>query len=127
MPFLTGRRKKWLLHRTSVSHVHLLFDLSREDVKVVLELNHNDESKRLEMFEKIEKYKGIMDQGFEQGLIWDFAYQRDSGQEVCRIYVKLEGVDFHKQSQWEVMYEFMARQMFQLETNFLEIRDLIKE
>lgn len=125
MHFLNGRRKKWLLHRTKINQVHLKFDPGRNSVKVVVELLHRNELKRLEMFEKIEQYKVILEEGFPDGLIWDFAFERDSGQQVCRIYAELKNVDIHRQSQWEVMYEFMAKSMFQLENNFLEIRDLI--
>ena len=127
MPFLQGKRKRWLLHRTKVNNVHLKFEPSRDGVKVILELLHRDENKRLEFYERIEQYKIILEQGFEDGLIWDFAYERESGQIVCRIYVELKGVDLHRQSQWEEMYGYMAENMNRLENNFLEIRDLIRD
>ena len=127
MSFLCGKRKKWLLHRTKVNNAHLKFEPGRSGVKVILELLHRSESKRLEMYEKIEQYKVILEQGFPEGLIWDYAYERESGQQVCRIYAELSGVDLHRQSQWEEMYTFMAEKMYQLENNFLEIRDLISD
>lgn len=126
MPFLKGKRKKWLLHRTGVNHVHMKFDVGRSGVKVVLELLHRSEDERLAMFEKLTQFKALLEEGFEGGLVWDYAYTRESGQEVARIYTELEGVDVHRQGDWEEMYEFMARKMHQLETNLLEIRDLIK-
>lgn len=125
MPFLPKDEKNWLLHRTKVPNVHLKFDLLRNKVLVALEILHRDEAKRLDQFEKIEKYKIILEEGFENGLTWDYAYFRDSGQEVCRIYAYVEGLDYHKQSQWEDIYTFMAENMFRLQTNFIEIRDLI--
>lgn len=127
MLYLRGRKKTWMLHRTKVSNVHLKFDPNRNGVRVVLEIQHKSEEKRLEMFERIEQYKSILEDGFESGLIWDFAYLKEEGNEVCLIYTELCGVDLYRQSQWETMYGFMAENMYLLENNFLEIRDLISE
>lgn len=126
MNYLRGRRKKWMLHQTKVNHVHLKFDPGRNGVQVILEILHRSEEQRLEVYEQIESCKGILEEGFENGLIWDFAFVRENGQEVCRIYTEKTGVDLHKMADWEEMYEFMAENMYQLELNFLEIRELIK-
>lgn len=124
---MKGRRKMWILHKTKVPHVQLKFDTGRDGVQVILELLHRSETERLEMYELIERCKGILEEGFENGLIWDFAYVRDNGQEVCRIYCEQKGLDLHRQADWEEMYTFMAENMYRLETNFLEIRELIKK
>ncbi|MFA9390057.1 MAG: DUF4268 domain-containing protein [Prolixibacteraceae bacterium] len=125
MSFLRGRKKKWMLHQTKVNNVHLKFDPGRDGVQVILEILHRSEDQRLAVYEQIESCKSIMEEGFTQGLIWDFAFVRDNGQEVCRIYTFKEGLDIYRQSQWEEMYQFMAENMYRLEQNFLEIRDLI--
>ncbi len=127
MGFLRGRGKTWILHRTKVSNVHLKFDLSNSNVKVVLELEHRNEEKRLEMFEKLEMYQSLLEDGFVNGLIWDFAYLREKGNEVCRIYTQLDNANIYNISQWEDIFSFMAENMYLLEKNFLEIRDLIND
>ena len=124
---LKGRKKKWILYDTGVSRVDLKFDVGRQNARVILEINHRDEVRRLELYEKIEQYKAIIEQDFEEGLIWDFAFLRDNGQEVCRIYTQLDGVDLHRQNQWPEIYQFFAENMLKLERNFLEIRDLLIE
>lgn len=125
--YLNSWKKKWILHKTKVSNVHFKFDTGREGVQVILEIQHKSEKERLAMFERIEACKNMLEQGFEEGLIWDFLYQRDNGKQVCRIYTQLNGVDLHKQSQWQEMYDFMAKNMKQFEINFLEIRDILVE
>lgn len=125
LDYLSGRDKKWILHRTKVKNVHLKFEPGRDAIRVILEIMHRDETKRLEQFEKIERYKIVLEEGFENGLIWDFAYRRENGQEVCRMYAEKKGLDWHRQSQWEEIYKFMAENMFRLENNFLDIRELI--
>lgn len=126
MQYLRGKQKKWILHRTGVNNVHLKFEPDNNGVKVILEIQHKNETVRLEMYEKIEQYKAILEDGIETEVIWDFAYVRDLGQKVCRIYTELKGVNIYRQSDWEEMYHFMAENMFRLENNFIDIRDILK-
>ena len=124
-PFLKGRRRIWMLHKTKVPHVQLKFDPGRDGIQIILELLHRNENERLEVYELLERCKTILEDGFSNGLIWDFAYMRENGQEVCRIYTEKKGLDIHRQRDWEEMYEFMAANMLQMEKNFLEVRELI--
>jgi hypothetical protein len=123
--YLKGKRRMWMLHKTKVNHVHFRFETGRENVQVMLEILHRNEDQRLEVYEKLEQCKGIMERGFPNGLIWDFAFIRENGQEVCRIYTEYNGVDMYNVGHWETMFKFMAENMFRLESNFLEIRDLL--
>lgn len=127
-PLLRHKRKKWMLHRTKIKGVVLRFEAGRENAMVMLELNHKNENKRLKAFEILERYKPILEDGFDEGLIWEFYHQReDSGQEVCRIFTTLESVDLHRQNQWPDIFNFFIENMVKLEENFLQIRDVLKE
>jgi hypothetical protein len=127
LPELTGKKKKWMLHRTKISHVTLKFQVGREYADVILEINHKNEERRLNVYELIEKYRPLLEDGFPDGLIWDFAYERDNGQEVCRIYERKQGVDLHRQKQWNEIFAFFSENMLRLQTNFLDFRDILKE
>lgn len=127
VPELKGRKKKWILYDTKVKGLDLKFDVGRRSAKVMVELNDRSENKRLELFEKLEKYKAILESGFESGLEWELVYEYENGKQVCRIFTKLEGVDIHKQQQWPEIYNFFIENMIQLENNFLSIKDVIIE
>ena len=127
-PLLRERRKKWMLHRTKIQGVALRFEASRTDAKVMLELSHKNEDKRLKAFEILENYKVVIEDGFSEGLIWEFFHQReDSGQEVCRIYTILNNVNYHRRTDWPGIYNFFIENMLRLEENFLMVRDVLKE
>lgn len=115
----------WMLHHTKVDHVQLKFDLQQNQVRVAIELSHRDEDERLRMFEKLESCKLLLEEGFESGLIWDFAFVKENGHEVCCIFTRLEGVDYHQTDNWPQIFSFMANNMFLLERNFIEIRDIL--
>lgn len=126
-PDLQFKKKKWMLHRTKIKGVALRFDIDRKSAKVILELHNRSERLRLKAFEVLERYKIVLEEGFENGLIWEFYYQRpDSGQEVCRIYTTLENVDLHRRNQWPDIYNFFIENMLKLEENFLQVRDILE-
>lgn len=126
-PDLQFKKKKWILHRTKIKGVALRFEAGREDAKVILELYNRNEKLRLIAFEVLERYKILIEEGFEDGLTWEFYYQRpDSGQEVCRIYTTLKNVDIHRQNQWPDIYNFFIENMLKLEENFLSVREVLE-
>jgi hypothetical protein len=105
----------------------LKFDPGRDYAIVALEINHKSESKRLQVYELLERYRLILEQGFSDGLIWDFCYLNDNNQDVCRIYIEKEGLDLHRLSDWLAIYTFFAENMNLLQENFLEIQEMLIE
>jgi hypothetical protein len=127
VPELQGKNKKWILYDTKITGLDLKFEVDRQSAKVMIELNHRNEHKRLDLFEKLQQYKPILEAGFENGLEWDFLYVRESGEEVCRVLVEQQGFDIHRQNQRPDIFNFLIDNMLQLESNFMEIRDVLKE
>jgi hypothetical protein len=127
VPELAGRKKKWILHDTKISHLDLKFDVGKDFAMVALEINHRNDELRFKIFELIERYRPMLESGFPEGLIWDFCYIRNNGQEVCRIYKEFNGVDFHKISDWLQIYTFFAENMLKLQDNFLQIQEYLAD
>ncbi|MBR5296413.1 MAG: DUF4268 domain-containing protein [Parabacteroides sp.] len=126
-PYLRRRRKIWTLYNTKVKGVELKFDATREGAFVILEVNLKNESERLEMFERLTWYKDTIEKDFPEGLIWDICFVRETGNQVARIYTAKTGIDFHRRSDWGEFFQFMARQMYLLERNFMSIAEYLRE
>jgi hypothetical protein len=126
VPALKKRKSKFMLYNTKMKGVELKFDATRDGAYVILEINHPDDTKRFELYEQFEAYKVIMEKDFPQGLIWDFAYLRDCGTEVCRIYSHKGGMDIHRRIQWMDFYTFMTGEMLKLEKAFRTVKDVIE-
>jgi len=122
-PELRHKKKKWVLYDTGLSGIDLKFDVNREEVVVMIEINSRSESRRLEIFETLQKYRILLEDGFQEPLTWDFCFLRESGHEVCRIYKSFPNVDFHHQNQWPDIFNFLIDNMLILENNFMDIRD----
>ena len=126
-PYLRRRRKIWTLYNTKVKGVELKFDATRDGAFVILEVNLKNESERLDMFERLTWYKDTIEKDFPEGLIWDICFVRETGNQVARIYTSKTGIDFHRRSDWGEFFQFMARQMYLLERNFMSIAEYFRE
>ena len=125
LPEMAGRRDNFLLN-TKMKGVEFKYDATRTGAEVILEINLRDENERLRKYEQFERYRAVMESEFPDGLVWDFAYRRPCGNEVCRIYSRREGLDIHRRSDWLAFYRFMATEMLKLEQAFLEVKDAIE-
>jgi len=126
IPALKRRKSKFMLYNTKMKGVEMKFDATRDGASVILEINLHDEKARLEKYEQFEQYKTIIEKQFPQGLIWDFAYIRECGTEVCRIYTQKSGIDLHRRIQWMEFYEFMSTEMLKLEKAFKMVKEVIE-
>lgn len=120
---LRHKKKKWVLYDTGLRGIDLKFEVTRQEAMVMIEINSREENRRLQIFEAMEKYRRLLEDGFAEQLIWDYCYVTESGQEVCRIYTSLSNVDFHQQIQWPTIFNFFIDNMLTLENNLLEIKD----
>ncbi|MDD3079783.1 MAG: DUF4268 domain-containing protein [Paludibacter sp.] len=126
IPAMKKRKSKFMLYNTKMKGVEMKFDATRDGAFVILEINHPNTDKRFDIYEKFEQYKSIMEQEFSDGLIWDFAYIRETGNEVCRIYTQKKGIDIHRRIQWLEFYKFMVDNMLKLEKAFKMVKDVIE-
>ena len=126
VPELKGKKKKWMLYDTKIPGLDLKFEAGRDSAKVMIELNHRSEEKRLEVFEMLLRYKPQLEEGFGGGLRWEFLYIRENGAEVCRIFAEQTGLDIHNKNQWPDIYNFFISNMLQLENNFKNIREFLE-
>lgn len=124
---LKKRKSKFMLYNTKMKGVELKFDATRDGAYVILEINHNDATKRFELYKKFEAYKVIIEEEFGGSLIWDFAYIRECGTEVCRIYSHKTGIDIHRRIQWMEFYKFMTDNMLKLEEAFKTVKEAVSD
>lgn len=125
LKYLRKYRGKWMMYRTGIKNLELKFDVERYELRVALEINHRSDNKRLEVYEKVEQCRKMFETAFGSELIWDYGYSTASGNEVCRVYTKYSGYDFHRRTDWPEMFKFMGDNMTQLEIAFKEIKEII--
>lgn len=122
-----GEPIQWLFYKTGVKGIELKFDLENKIVRVVLEVNGKSDERRFDIFVELDKYKNIIDDGFENKLLWKENYGLPESKTVSRIYTELHGLNFHNRDKWPDIFKFMAENMHLLQTNFLDIQPMFKE
>lgn len=125
-PSLRGRKKLWILHHTKVKGVALKFIVERRHVAVVIELSHNAHHERAEMLERIVPYMDTLQRDIDLPLETRTETTTEVGKRVTQIGIYKEGAfDYHVPQQWGDYFSFMAKYMYLLERNFLEIKPYI--
>lgn len=125
LPGQKGRRKFWIYDNTGIKGLDLRFDVDRQKALVALEINHSSEERRLILYEKLLSCKSIFETGFGEPLTWDYVYEKETGEQVCRVYVQ-QPADIHNQELWPQTMYFLIDAMVRLEKAFLEVKDYLQ-
>src|SRR5210317_495840 len=124
---LSIRRRKakklpgdWLLTNTGVKALNLRFHVDREVAQVGIDLETRNMDKRLELFEKLESVKKVLEEAMNEPMIWELEYIRENGKSVSRIYVQTDGIDIYNEDTWQRAHQFMFDRMSKLEAFYME-------
>ena len=127
-----GRRARkklpgnWMLTQTGIKALNLQFYVDREVAQVGIDLETRNMDKRIELYEKLESVKKLLEGAMESPLIWELEYIRENGKSVSRIYLQMEGVNIYNSDTWPGAHQFMYENMMKLETFYQEYRDFFK-
>lgn len=116
----------WMLDHTGIKALNLRFHVDRKVAQVGIDLETRNMDKRIELFEKLESLKKLLEKAMESPMIWELEYIRENGKSVSRIYLQMEGVDIYKRDTWSEAQKFMYANMMKLEAFYEEYRDFIK-
>ena len=128
IPRLAQRKQKFMLYNTRLKGTELKFDVQRHEVAVVLEINHTDYDRRIELFEHFKACHLLFEESFD-GLevVYEPFFKLETGKDVCRIYIRLnDEMDFHRRDDWQKFYGFMARNMMRLERIFNQAKQAVE-
>ncbi len=125
IPGQRGKIKIWIGENTGIKGVDLRFDVGRKKIIVALEINAKNEDRRLTLYEKLEATRSIFEDQFGEPLIWDFAYEKKLGEQVCRVYQEMNG-DYLVSEQWPQIFTFMIDKMLKMEKAFEEVADFLR-
>lgn len=116
----------WLLTYTGVKALNLRFHIDRELAQVGIDLETRNMDRRLELYEKLEAVKKVMEEHMGEAMTWELDYKRENGKSVSRIYLQLDGVDIYNKDTWPEAFKFMYQKMMKLEAFYIEYRDYFK-
>lgn len=116
----------WILTQTGIKALNLKFHVDRRVAQVGIDLETRNMDKRIELYEKLEAVKKLLEEAMGAPMKWELEYIRENGKSVSRIYLEAENVDIYNRDTWTRAHHFMYDNMMKLETFYKEYRDYLK-
>ena len=117
---------KWAGDNTGVKYLNLKFHFDEKEALVCIDVVATDLDRRIELYDKLETLKNVLDGNLGESLIWDLQYTIESGKEISRVYLRLLDVNIYDQTTWPNVMVFFFNKMIRIEPIILEYNDYIK-
>ena len=121
-----GKPGKWIMNDTSISQLKLKFHFDEREAFAGFEIETRNLDKRIELFDKLEKLKSIIESAVKHELIWDLETEVSGGKTVSRVISRLTGVNVYNNEDWKKVNLFLYEVMEPIENVFLEYKDYLK-
>ncbi|QQS51186.1 MAG: DUF4268 domain-containing protein [Bacteroidota bacterium] len=121
-----GKKGKWILDQTGISQLKLKFHFDEIQAWAGLEIDTRNLDKRIELYEKLEQLKSILQKAVPFELQWKLETEKMPGKTVSRVFMLKEGVNIYNQDCWREVSVFLYEAMAPLEEVFVEYADFIK-
>ncbi|HBK82581.1 MAG TPA: DUF4268 domain-containing protein [Flavobacterium sp.] len=125
--FAENYPRKWILYQTKIKDFAFKFHIDNKKAKVLLDIEPNDEKKRIIYFEKIESLKSILIEDFLPDAIFQRDFYLENGKIISRIWVEKENVSCNNKEDWPDIFNFFYTKMIKFEEFFCEYEDYIKD
>lgn len=122
-----GEPITWMYYKTGIKGLELKFDIEKKAVRVALEVNARSDERRFNIFLELDNYRAILESGINEEIFWDDEFELPEGKIVSRMFIEWEGIKYHNRDNWPKIYKYMAENMYQFQSNFLDIHEIMKE
>ena len=119
--------RKWVLYDTKIKDFSFKFYVENTKAQVQIDIEHRNESKRIQYFEKLESLKNILEEEFISDLVFEKNFSLENGKTISRIWVEKLNVSVSNKKYWDEIFAFFNEKMSALELFYLEYDEFIKD
>ena len=119
--------RKWVLYDTKIKDFSFKFYVENTKAQVLIDIEHRNEDRRLQYFEKMEALRSILEREYISGLVFEKNFTLDSGKTISRIWVEQSQVSVSNRKYWDAIFDFFFEKMNALEMFYLEYEAIIKD
>ena len=119
--------RKWVLYDTKIKDFSFKFYVENTKAQVLIDIEHRNELKRIQYFEKLESLKNILEEEFVAGLVFEKNFVLENGKTISRIWVEKLGVSVSNRKYWDEIFDFFFEKMNSLELFYLEYGDYVRD
>ena len=121
-----GQPGQWMMEKTGIKVLNLKFSIDREMAIVGIDIETLNLDKRLEMFDKLESLKALLEKSMKTEMTWEVDFKRENGKSIGRIYTSMDDVDIYNKDCWPDVFKFFYTNMMKLEAFYNEYKDFLK-
>ncbi len=122
----SGKNKNWMMQNTGIKAIDLKFHIDNSLASVSMDVVSKSLESRVGYWNKLLGLKTLLNEAWDQEVVWDDMYTLDSGKDIIRIGVYLQDVNILDKNCWPQVYEFFFKNMTTLEDWFEEYKDIIR-
>ena len=115
------------MYSTKIKDFSFKFYVENTKAQVLIDIEHRNEDKRLQYFEKMEAFRTILETEYLSGLVFEKNFTLDSGKTISRIWVEQSQVSVSNRKYWDEIFDFFFEKMNALEMFYLEYEAIIKD
>jgi hypothetical protein len=119
--------RKWVLYDTKIKDFSFKFYVENTKAQVQIDIEHRNEIKRIQYFEKLESLKNILEEEFISDLVFEKNFNLENGKTISRIWVEKLNVSVSNQKYWDKIFAFFNEKMSALELFYFEYDEFIKD
>jgi hypothetical protein len=119
--------RKWVLYDTKIKDFSFKFYVENTKAQVQIDIEHRNEIKRIQYFEKLESLKNILEEEFISDLVFEKNFSLENGKTIGRIWVEKLNVSVSNKKCWDEIFSFFNEKMSALELFYLEYDEYIKD
>ena len=119
--------RKWVLYDTKIKDFSFKFYVENTKAQVQIDIEHRNEIKRIQYFEKLESLKNILEEEFISDLVFEKNFSLENGKTISRIWVEKLNVSVSNKKYWDEIFAFFNEKMSALELFYIEYDEFIKD
>lgn len=119
--------RKWLLYDTKIKDFSFKFLGENKKVQVLIDIEHRNESKRLQYYDKIKALQHILEEEFIRDLVYEKNYILENGKTISRIWIERSPISISNRQHWDDIFDFFNEKMSAFELFFAEYDEFIKD
>jgi hypothetical protein len=119
--------RKWVLYDTKIKDFSFKFYVENTKAQVLIDIEHRNDIKRIQYFEKLESLKNILEEEFIKDLVFEKDFVLENGKTISRIWVEKLNVSVSNRNYWNEIFSFFNEKMNALELFYLEYDEYIKD
>ncbi len=121
-----GKQGRWMMNDTGMKQLKLKFHFDENMAQACIEVDTKNLDKRIEIWEKLESLKSVLENQATFSLCWELEYKLADDKTVSRIYDQLDNVNIYDRSCWKNVNAFLYSRMSVFEEFFVEYKDYLK-